>query len=93
MLLALGVEPEQVVEQYLLSNRNLASIRQRLETPPEQEWDWEELLLPFLEVRREYIEASFAAVRADWGNFDRYLHEGLGITTEQRAQIREHLLE
>ena len=100
ILLALGVEPEQVVEQYLLSNRNLASIRQRLEAPsgqleapPGQEWDLGGLLMPFLEVRREYIEASFAALRADWGDFDRYLHEGLGITRAQRAQIEEQLLE
>jgi protein-tyrosine phosphatase len=47
---------------------------------------------PFLEVRREYIEASFAAVREEWGEFDRYLHEGLGITEKQRDALREQLL-
>jgi protein tyrosine/serine phosphatase len=44
-------------------------------------------------VRREYIESSFAAVREDWGSFDRYLAEGLAISDRQRAQLRESLLE
>ena len=91
VLLTLGVEEEQVVEQYLLSNRDLEGIRRRLVDV--DQIDWADLLAPFLEVRREYIESSFAAVSSDWGSFDRYLHEGLGITPEQREQIRASLLE
>ena len=90
VLLALGVDEEQVIEQYLLSNRHLDAIRERLVSENQR---WGELMLPFLEVRREYIDASFATVQTDWGNFDRYLHEGLGITPEQREQLREWLLE
>ncbi len=91
VLLALGVEEEQVVEQYLLSNRSLNGIRERLEDGSDMNWG--HLLAPFLEVRREYIESSFEAVRADWGSFDRYLHEGLEITAGQRKKIQESLLE
>jgi protein-tyrosine phosphatase len=91
VLLALGVEEEQVVEQYLLSNRNIDGIRERLQGGDDA--NWVSLLAPFLEVRREYIESSFEAVRAGWGSFDRYLHEGLGITAGQRKQLRESLLE
>jgi protein-tyrosine phosphatase len=91
VLLALGVDEDQVVEQYLLSNQNLDGIRKRLQSG----WDtsWAEYLRPFLEVRREYIESSFAAVREDWGSFDRYLAEGLAISDRQRARLRESLLE
>ena len=91
VLLALGVEEEQVVEQYLLSNRSLDGIRERLSDAGDA--DWGHLLAPFLEVRREYIESSFAAVRADWGSLDRYLAEGLGITGETRERLRAWLLE
>jgi protein-tyrosine phosphatase len=91
VLLAIGVEEEQVVEQYLLSNQNLESIRERLSSVADERWA--NLFRPFLEVRREYIEASFRAVHADWGSFDRYLHEGLGITDEERALLRDALLE
>ena len=91
VLLALGVEEEQVVEQYLLSNQNLAGIRERLETADDA--GWAEYLRPFLEVRREYIESSFAAVREGWGSFEDYLAEGLAISDAQLAQLRESLLE
>ena len=93
VLLALGVEEEQVVEQYLLSNRNQAEMRARIASEERGRTSWGEMLKPFIEVRREYIEASFAAVHADWGGFDRYLHEGLGVTPAQREQLRESLLE
>lgn len=91
VLLTLGVPEEQVVEQYLLSNRHLEGIRERI--PSGRSASWERLLRPFLEVRPEYISASFDAVREDWGTFDRYLHEGLGITEAQRARLCESLLE
>lgn len=93
VLLALGVEEDQVVEQYLLSNRNQAAMRARIATEEGGRTRWGEALKPFIEVRREYIEASFAAVHADWGSFDRYLHEGLGVTPDQRERLRESLLE
>jgi protein-tyrosine phosphatase len=91
VLLALGVDEDQVVEQYLLSNRNLKGIRKRLDG--DRNASWGEYLRPFLEVRVEYIRSSFAAVQQKWGSFDRYLVEGLSITDEQRARLRESLLE
>ena len=91
VLLALGVDEDQVIEQYLLSNQNLDAISKSVETTGDA--NWAGTLRPFLEVRREYIESSFAAMRNDWGSFDRYLAEGLGISGEQRAQLRESLLE
>lgn len=96
VLLTLGVDEEQVVEQYLLSNRAIDHIRERVTTsapgtPPRKNWG--KLMLPFLEVRREYIQASFDAMHADWGSFDAYLYEGLGITEAQRESLRELMLE
>jgi protein-tyrosine phosphatase len=91
VLLALGVEEEQVIEQYLLSNRETERIRERFETT--EAADWIGLLRPLLEVRIEYIEASFEAVETEWGSFDCYLHEGLGISRAQREQLRKNLLE
>ena len=100
VLLTLGVDQEQVVEQYLLSNRAVDEIRERLQTKgkksagwPEQRGEWVDLMQPFLDVRREYIEASFAAMHEDWGSFEGYLSEGLGITNQQRDHLREQMLE
>ena len=49
--------------------------------------------MPFLEVRTEYIEASFEAVASEYGDFDCYLREGLDFSEEQRSQLKENLLE
>ncbi len=98
VLLTLGVDEEQVVEQYLLSNRAVDDIREHLRaqaegSPSQQGEMWGDLMRPFLEVRREYIEASFAAMQEGWGGFDRYLHDGLGVTEQQRGQLKELMLE
>ena len=44
-------------------------------------------------VRESYIQASFDAVAEDWGDFDTYLEQGLGVTKEEREAIRANLLE
>jgi protein-tyrosine phosphatase len=91
VLLTLGVPEEEVIEQYLLSNRASEEIIERNRSHDREIWT--DVLRPLLEVRREYIEASFEAVHEDWGGFDRYLEEGLGITKSERDAIRRNLLE
>jgi protein-tyrosine phosphatase len=91
VLMTLGVDEEQVIEQYLLSNREIEKILARLET--QHDADWGDLLRPLIEVRREYILSSFEAMHAEWGTFDRYLHDGLGLPEPDRAALREALLE
>ncbi len=91
VLLAVGVPEEQIIEQYLMSNAEVEAIRARVSaefTSPHTE-----LLRPFLEVRAEYIRASFDAIHADYGNVDDYIHDGLGVTEDERQALREHLLE
>jgi protein-tyrosine phosphatase len=90
VLLALGVDEAEAVEQYLLSNRDLERTRERLRS--EQTADFGDLLSPLLEVRVEYLQSSLDALQREWGNFDAYLHEGLGISEAQRAQLAENLL-
>ncbi len=91
VLLALGVDEEQVIEQYLLSNRDIEANLKRLQQLGDP--GMTDLMKPFMEVRLEYIAASFVALRADWGTFDHYLYDGLEITEAQRSQLRESLLE
>lgn len=87
VLLAVGVEEDEVIEQYLLSNREVDRIRKRLAG------EWSESLRPLLEVRVEYLQSSFEVMHEDWGDFDHYLHEALGITEQQREQLRKNLLD
>lgn len=91
VLMTLGVDEEQVIEQYLLSNREIERILARLATEREEEWG--DLLRPLIEVRHEYIGSSFETMHAEWGTFDRYLHDGLGLSEQARAAFCDALLE
>lgn len=91
VLLSLGVEEDQVIEQYLLSNRAGDEIIAR---QAENGNDfWHEALAPLVGVRKEYIQSSLDAVADDWGDFDNYLHNGLEVTEEEREALRQNLLE
>ena len=90
-LLALGVDEDEVIEQYLLSNREALRILERLSAASMA--DWNELYRPLLEVRREYIETSLTEMRRHWGGFDDYLERGLGIGADERKQLMQNLLE
>ena len=86
MLLTLGVEEEQVVEQYLLSNRETDQIRERLRSAAVADAEkWSDLLEPLLQVHPDYIDASFAAMHEDWGTFDRYLPASPGSGSRRIA--------
>ena len=85
-LTALGVDRETVTREYLLSNQALHSFTPSAEAPPE----W---LRPLMEVRADYIDASFAAVDEHWGGFDSYLREGLDFSEADLGRLRGNLLE
>lgn len=96
LLLALGVPRETVMQDYLLSAEYLAPKNkvmieqmrrypQFANTPPEQ-------LEALLTVRPSYIQAGFDEVEKRYGSFDRYLHEGLGLTDADIAALKTKLL-
>lgn len=92
LLLALGVVEEQVVEHYLVSNRTYDHGVQHGALPnlPEEAI---ELVRPLMQVRAEYVRASIEAACARFGSLDGYFRDGLGISPEQRAQLRANWLE
>jgi protein-tyrosine phosphatase len=91
LLLALGVTRDQVVEHYLMSNQTFDANRQNLGLP-EADPEVIALVTPLTKVRAEYIEASIAAAEGQWGSLDGYFHEGLGLTAEEREQLRQNWL-
>ncbi len=101
ILLSLGVSPEQVIQDYLLSNEGLQSYRQavlnhrRLQKigrfiPLEV---LAQKLQPLFDARRGYIEGAFEQMRADFGSIENYLSRGLEITPEERQRLGDLLLE
>ncbi len=100
LLTALGVPHDVVQRDYELSNKYLmpeekiaglaAAYQQRkgLDKPPSLE-----LLTRVTGVDPSWLDIAFGAVTARYGSFDKYLHEGLGLTDADLATLRRRLLE
>jgi protein tyrosine/serine phosphatase len=46
-----------------------------------------------MEVRPEYLQASFAAIDEQYCSFDNYLDQGLSIDEQTLQRLREALLQ
>ena len=91
VLLSLGVPEDEVIEQYLLSNRASQEIIDRNRENGRE--FWHDALAPLIGVQESYIQSSLNAVAEDWGDFDTYLSQGLGVTNAEREALRANLLE
>jgi protein-tyrosine phosphatase len=94
VLLALGVEREAIMDDYLKSGepkrRYLVWRAPDADGRPSAEVM--ELLAPLFDAREEYLGAAFTQIHQTWGGVDRYLTEGLGLTAARRETLRGQLL-
>jgi len=96
VLSSLGVPREKVMEGYLLSNKFwesktelyscFANCASCFRTPRSE-------VRALMEVRPEYLQASFAAIDEHYGSFDNYLDQGLGIDKQTLERLRAALLQ
>ncbi|MER6420024.1 tyrosine-protein phosphatase [Streptomyces sp. NPDC001137] len=94
-LLALGVEREAIVADYLESNAKHRRYKVHRSSRSAAAYSPEvmELLSPLFEARAEYLAAAFETIEGTWGDVDTYLEQGLGLTPELRERLRERLLD
>ena len=94
-LLALGVEREAVVEDYLKSNAAHRRYKVRRSGSAASAYSPEvmELLSPLFDARAEYLAAAFETVEETWGGVDAYLEQGLRLTPATRERLRERMLD
>jgi protein-tyrosine phosphatase len=94
-LLALGVEREAIVADYLESNARHRRYKVRRSGSSSSAYSPEvmELLSPLFDARAEYLTAAFDTIEETWGGVDAYLEQGLGITPEIRERLRDRLLD
>lgn len=90
---ALGAVPDEVMADYLLSDRYFGPeriaevVHKRLGlTPPPQ-------MMDPMRVKPEYLNATFASIESEYGSIDEYLQLRAGLTDDVRAALRERLLE
>ncbi len=92
ILSLLGVDEEDVVEDYVATSRNLERIIARLRESPSYEAIFTELPPETLHAEAETMRSLLARVRAEFGSMSGYA-EAVGIGAETRAQLVERLLE
>ncbi|PRY70157.1 protein-tyrosine phosphatase [Glaciihabitans tibetensis] len=93
LLLLLGVDYDDVLEDYLLTNAQLLPSLQGLLDDFESAGGDPALLLPVLGVQREYLDAALAEMTAMFGTVENYFMSGLGLTEADIALLRLTLIE
>jgi protein-tyrosine phosphatase len=99
LLRILGVKPDIIKADYLLSNQYLlapelvartqASLRAAMPETPSLS---PEALHVLLGVDQKYLDAAFAAIDQKFGSFDNYRREALGVSDQNAAALRDLLL-
>ncbi|MFD5801143.1 tyrosine-protein phosphatase [Streptomyces sp. NPDC127020] len=94
-LLALGVERDAVLDDYLKSNATHRRYKVRRGSSAASAYSPEvmELLSPLFDARAEYLAAAFDTVEKTWGGVDAYLEQGLHLTPATRERLRERMLD
>nr|WP_237552671.1 tyrosine-protein phosphatase [Streptomyces sp. SID5789] len=94
-LLALGVERDAVLDDYLKSNATHRRYKVRRGSSAASAYSPEvmELLSPLFDARAEYLAAAFDTVEETWGGVDAYLEQGLHLTPATRERLRERMLD
>ncbi|MFD8484148.1 tyrosine-protein phosphatase [Streptomyces sp. NPDC059712] len=94
-LLALGVEREAVVEDYLKSNAAHRRYKVRRSSTAASAYSPEvmELLSPLFDARAEYLAAAFETIEETWGGVDAYLEKGLRLGAGTRERLCERMVD
>jgi protein-tyrosine phosphatase len=92
LLLFLGVPEELVIEDFLMSNRDLFRDGRSLEGFRVPGGD-PERPAPLVVVRPQYLRAAVAQMREEFGGADGYVGRGLGLDERARAALHAALVE
>lgn len=92
-----GVHPDEIVEDYLLTNDPVRferrgpgfadHVEELTGRRPSQE-----AMIAAMGVEAEYLHAAFNAMKARHGSIDAYLEQVLGVDAERRRAIEAHIL-
>ncbi|MFF4833435.1 tyrosine-protein phosphatase [Streptomyces sp. NPDC001315] len=94
-LLAVGVEREAILADYLESNAKHRRYKVRRSDSSSAGYSPEvmELLSPLFDARAEYLTAAVETIEETWGGVDAYLEQGLRLTPQTRERLRDRLLD
>ncbi|MBO9556465.1 tyrosine-protein phosphatase [Cellulomonas sp.] len=93
LLLAAGVDEEGATAEFLAVNPAVRAVFAPLLAQLDGLGEDSSVLVPFLEVRPDYLQAALDEMRATFGSFDGYLSDGLGLSPVEIEGLRRTLRE
>ncbi|MEU0507600.1 tyrosine-protein phosphatase [Nocardia sp. NPDC005998] len=94
VLRAVGVPESTARQDYLLSNQYRAAADAKLREQVKQAGLMQnpDLLIPLQEVRAEYLDTAIDAMEQAYGDFGKFLPQGLGLDGGTLVQLRKNLV-
>lgn len=92
-LLLLGASEDDVRQDYLETNTDLAPALQPMLAALQEKGVRTELLDPILGVRDSYLDAALDELRTRYGTIENYARSGLGLTDLQIGELRRRFTE
>ncbi|GIG21291.1 aldo/keto reductase [Cellulomonas chitinilytica] len=80
LLLAAGVDEDGATEEFLAVNPAVRAVFAPMLAHLDALGEDSSVLVPFLEVRPDYLRAALDEMRATYGDFPGYLRDGLGLS-------------
>ncbi len=91
LLIALGVDKETAIQDYLLTNDYVAADKKAAYDKYYEKTHNEKIAQDFASdpgVKRAWIEESFKTIEKYYGSVNGYLHKALGLTDDDIAKLR-----
>lgn len=91
ILLTLGVDQKTIMDDYLLSNVYRAEANKQAIAGLKTQIKDENMIAAYtaiMGVQKEFLQAAFDEMTAKYGSTDAFLEKGLGITPQERAQLK-----
>jgi protein-tyrosine phosphatase len=93
LLTLLGVPTEAVMQDYLLTNVRMASMRDWLAQDFKDRGGPPDMVEAVMAARREYLESALDEMTLTFGDVDGYFTEGLGLSLERVESLRGRFLD
>jgi protein-tyrosine phosphatase len=92
LLTLLGVPAETVMDDYLLTNVRMASMKEWLAQDFKDRGGPPDMVEAVMSARREYLESALDEMTRTFGDVDGYFTEGLGLSPERVESLRGRFL-
>ena len=90
----LGVDQETIYRDYLLSNQYVKRLNKKtLAAFIARGFKAYRMIKPLMGVQLDWLKAAFDTLDEEWGSFESYISDGLGLSPSDVRQLQDDLLE